>query len=264
MTVKQELHLTEKFVLLGLYASDRGLEYTYEIYKEDCCIGATLLELLYDGLIHINAKNRVEIVNDKTNRDDYAKKMLTKISAVKEKKSLKGWSNFFIDKKDDGIPEKQKPLLKDIYEDIVSGLVKKEIAEAKKESFLFIDITNYKVSKEAIDSILQRMHRELFNTKPPTMEVISLFVLLKKASLLDEFLSKYEQRKFKEGLKKWAEESETFKSWIIWTMAALNEGKSKDKDDEDDISFIGPTDDDEDVDGGDDEGLIEGILSFFE
>lgn len=263
MDGKQELYLTEKFVLLGLYASDRGLEYTYEMCKEDCCVGAALLELMYDGNIHLDDQSRVEIVNNKTNRDDYTQKMLTKLSAINDRKSLKGWSKFFIDKKDDGIPVKHKPLIKNIYDDVVSGLVKKEIAEEKKESFLFIDITNYKVSEESIDPILQQMHSELFNKRPPSMEVISLFVLLKKASLLDEFLSKYEQRKFKEGIKKWAEESEVFRNWIIWTMAAVNEGKSKDKDaDPDALSMgagFGEGDDD-----GDLEELIEGILAFFE
>ncbi|WP_175482492.1 GPP34 family phosphoprotein [Thermoflavimicrobium dichotomicum] len=221
-------NLAEEFVLLGLYQSNENFNLEFRMNKRDLCISATFLELLLDGNLDIDDRKIVRIAKRQTPRTDYISKMLAKVCSHDWDRKIEEWSAYFKEKMD-YIPATESALVDYLYESILESLIEKGAIEKVEQQFLFIQSADYKVKQEVIDPIVKKLHTELIGEDFPSKQSISLYFLLRKAGVLEEYLSNYNLERFKRDLKKWTEQQPNLKQWIKWTIEAIH-GEENDND----------------------------------
>lgn len=196
------LSIVEKYSLcvLGNEKRDKALFY---IGKSAACIVASVfIELLLNGTIGIDNKNKV-IINKKLDEDkEYLKLIYNRISSAKPR-SLKRWMEYYL------FTLTYKSA-KEVIKSVIKTLEANNNLQLEKKRYFLKEKITYNVDNDNLKEIIQNMKEEFLEKNTLTKENIVLGELMLQSKLLKKYFSKYEKRKLKARIKE-AKKSELWK-----------------------------------------------------
>ena len=186
----QELSLTQEYLLCVL--RNKGKISSFDIEKGMCLTGACVLELLLDGIISWEGKDRLSLRTHLPDRMSYLRPVYSYIEQqqpVKFKKIVERNSVTFTDQN-----------INEIIDAVGKSLVEAGCA-AEERGGLFGGKTIYVPNEKALDRVIQNIRAELLEDGELSEDIIALTALLDKSGELSRYFSAYEKKALKARLK---------------------------------------------------------------
>lgn len=186
----RDLSLTQEYLLCVLRG--KGKLSTYSIEKGMCLTGACVLELLMDGIITREEKDKLSVRTSLPDRKSYLRPVYSYIEQkqpVKFRKIMERNSVTFTDQN-----------VNEMVDAVGKSLVDAGCATEEKGG-LFGGKTIYVPDEKALDHVIQNIRAELLEEGELSEDIIALTALLDKSGELSRYFSAYEKKTLKARLK---------------------------------------------------------------
>ena len=186
----RDLSLTQEYLLCVLRG--KGKLSTYSIEKGMCLTGACVLELLMDGIITREEKDKLSVRTSLPDRKSYLRPVYSYIEQkqpVKFRKIMERNSVTFTDQN-----------VNEMVDAVGKSLVDAGCATEEKGG-LFDGKTIYVPDEKALDHVIQNIRAELLEEGELSEDIIALTALLDKSGELSRYFSAYEKKTLKARLK---------------------------------------------------------------
>ena len=186
----RDLSLTQEYLLCVLRG--KGKLSTYSIEKGMCLTGACVLELLMDGIITREEKDKLSVRTSLPDRKSYLRPVYSYIEQkqpVKFRKIMERNSVTFTDQN-----------VNEMVDAVGKSLVDAGCATEEKGG-LFGGQTSYVPDEKALDHVIQNIRAELLEEGELSEDIIALTALLDKSGELSRYFSAYEKKTLKARLK---------------------------------------------------------------
>ena len=186
----QELSLTQEYLLCVL--RNKGKISSFDIEKGMCLTGACVLELLMDGIITREEKDKLSVRTSLPDRKSYLRPVYSYIEQkqpVKFRKIMERNSVTFTDQN-----------VNEMVDAVGKSLVDAGCATEEKGG-LFGGKTIYVPDEKALDHVIQNIRAELLEEGELSEDIIALTALLDKSGELSRYFSAYEKKTLEARLK---------------------------------------------------------------
>ncbi len=186
----RDLSLTQEYLLCVLRG--KGKLSTYSIEKGMCLTGACVLELLMDGIITREEKDKLSVRTSLPDRKSYLRPVYSYIEQkqpVKFRKIMERNSVTFTDQN-----------VNEMVDAVGKSLVDAGCATEEKGG-LFGGKTIYVPDEKALDHVIQNIRAELLEEGELSEDIIALTALLDKSGELSRYFSAYEKKTLEARLK---------------------------------------------------------------